>query len=151
MRLNRRSLTLLLTVIFLACLVTGCGPSRPSTIPVAGTVTLDGTAVEGASVMLMPAGEGQAATGVTDAEGKFTLKTYEPGDGARPGSYKVIVTKKEVTGVLADKDGLSGGIAPEGIQEKWFTPQKYSSPDTSGLTAEVNDGMEPLKLELTSP
>jgi len=150
MRSTCRPLTLLPIALLLVCLVVGCGPSRPSTIPVTGTVTLNGTAVEGASVMLMPEGEGQAATGITDAEGEFSLKTYDPGDGARPGSYKVTVIKKETTGFLADQDGLSGGIAPEGVQEKWLTPQKYSSPDTSELTAEVKDGMQPLKLELTS-
>lgn len=142
----------------------GCGSGRPKTVPVTGVVTLDGKPVEGANVTFYPdtgqsAGTAQPkktdqvtrpATGTTDKEGKFTLKTFEPGDGALPGKYKVTIIKKEVTGFLADKDGLSGGIAPGGIQEKWIIPKKYADPQTSGLTAEVKPGMGPLEFKLTS-
>lgn len=143
----------------------GCGSGRPETVPVSGVVTLDGKPIEGANVMLYPdTGElagagtqgkksdavGRPAVGATDKDGKFTLETFEPGDGALPGKYKVGVIKKEVTGFLADQDGLSGGIAPAGVKEKWITPQKYADPNKSGLTAEVKSGMQPLELKLTS-
>ena len=74
--------------------------------------------------------------------------TFEPGDGALLGKHAVTVTKKKVTGMLADKDGLSGGVAPGGIQVEWLVPRKYSLPKTSGLTVEVKDDMPPLVLEL---
>lgn len=145
----------------------GCGSGRPKTVRVTGTVTLDGKPIEGANVTFYPeTGEqpstgtspkdkkaltgSRPATGTTDKEGQFTLKTFEEGDGALPGHYKVAIIKKEVTGFLADKDGLSGGIAPEGVKEKWIIPQKYSDPKTSGLTAEVKPGMTPLEFKLTS-
>ncbi|MCS7303901.1 MAG: DUF4198 domain-containing protein [Thermoguttaceae bacterium] len=143
----------------------GCGSGRPKTVPVTGIVTLDGKPIEGANVAFYPdtgeaTGTGgqqkktdaltRPATGTTDKEGKFTLKTSPLGDGALPGKYKVAIIKKEVTGFLADKDGLSGGIAPEGIKEKWIIPPKYADPNNSGLTAEVKPGMRPLEFKLTS-
>lgn len=144
----------------------GCGSGRPKTVPVTGVVTLDGKPIEGANVTFYPdTGEAgsqggqqkktdaasRPATGTTDKDGKFTLKTFEPGDGALPGKYKVAIIKKEVTGFLADKDGLSGGIAPEGVKEKWIIPPKYADPHKSGLTAEVKPGMGPVEFKLTSP
>jgi len=131
-------------------LAAGCGPGRPKTVPVTGVVTLDGKAVEGAGVMLSPEAGGRPASGTTDKEGKFTLKTFEAGDGALPGKHLISVTRKTTTGFLADEDGLSGGIAPEGVKETWIVPKKYSDCKTSGLTVEVTSGMEPLVLELTS-
>jgi hypothetical protein len=62
----------------------------------------------------------------------------------------VTVIKKETSGIVADKSGLSGPVAPGGIQDKWIVPQKYSTPQTSRLTAEVKSGMEPVRLDLKS-
>ena len=128
----------------------GCGPSRPKTVPVTGVVTLDGKAVEGASVMLAPQGEGRPALGMTDKEGKFALQTFESGDGAILGKHQLTVRKVLTTGVQADRDGLSGVMAPDGIRERWIIPKKYSNPKEWDRTVEVEPGMEPLKLELTS-
>jgi hypothetical protein len=131
-------------------LFAGCGPSRPATVAVRGIVTLDGTPVAGGAVMFSPQSGGRPAEGVTDAEGNFTLKTFDPGDGALVGMHNVTVTLKETTGISADPDGLSGEVAPGGIQEKYIVPQRYSVPETSGLIVEVKRGMEPVKLALTS-
>jgi len=131
----------------------GCGTGHPTTVPVSGTVTLDGNPIAGAAVMLVPPqGQGlaKAAHGVTDDQGRFTLGTFETGDGALPGKYGVTVIKKETSGILAGPDGLEAGIAPGGIKETWIIPQRYSTTETSGLEVEVRSGMEPLKLELTS-
>lgn len=130
--------------------IAGCGPDRPKTIPVSGTVTFDGKPIAGAAVLLMPEAPGRPATGETDESGNFTMMTFEPGDGALPGKHAVTVTKKKVTGLLADKDGLSVGEAPGGMKVEWLLPQKYSDPKTSGFTVEVKSGMEPLVLELKS-
>ncbi|MEA1950518.1 MAG: carboxypeptidase-like regulatory domain-containing protein [Planctomycetota bacterium] len=128
----------------------GCGPSRPKTVPVTGVVTLDGKAVGGASVMLTPNGDGRPAMGMTDKEGKFSLKTFEPGDGAILGKHQLTVRKVEAVGVQADPDGLSGAASLGGIKEKWIIPKKYSNPKQWDHTVEVEAGMEPLKLELQS-
>ncbi|MGH7202173.1 MAG: carboxypeptidase-like regulatory domain-containing protein, partial [Planctomycetaceae bacterium] len=52
--------------------------------------------VEGATVVFIPTGHKHGATAQTDAEGKFQLRTYEPGDGAVPGNYKVTIRKVEM-------------------------------------------------------
>ncbi len=129
---------------------TGCGKGRPTTIPVTGTVTLDGKPIAGATVMLQPQGPGKPAVGVTDDQGRFSLYTFEPGDGALPGTYLVTVRKVEVTGFLADDQGLSGPVSPEGIKETWIIPKKYSDAQAFGRQVEVRRGMGPLQLDLTS-
>ena len=77
-------------------LVAGCNSnSNPPTVPVSGTVKLDGKLVSGASVMFHPTAGGQTASATTDASGKYVLGTFAGGDGAIKGSYEVTVTKIE--------------------------------------------------------
>ena len=143
-----RSCFVLLAIAGLAFAV-GCGKSGPEMAPVSGVVTLDGAPVANASVMFMPEGGGRPATGLTDAQGKFALETMEPGDGALVGKHKVTVTGVKTTGIEATEDGLSGSVDPSKVREEWFVPQKYSKPDTSGLTQEVASDMPPVELKLT--
>jgi hypothetical protein len=81
------------------------------TVPVTGVVRCNGTPVAGAKVML----HGRyIAAGITDAEGEFTLTTFELNDGALPGKYVVTITA----------DGL---------------PDRYADRRTSRLTATIKD------------
>jgi hypothetical protein len=130
----------------------GCSNSdRPKLAKVSGTVTLDKMPVAGAAVMFMPVGGGRPAQGLTDAQGKFTLTTFDDGDGAIIGEHKVTVTKMQVTGAKATADGLSGTTEAGEIKEVWLVPQIYSVPETSGLTAKVEKGMQPVPLDLKTP
>ena len=140
----------LFTSLVLTVLVIGCGPSRPQTVYVDGVVSLDGEPVEGAAVLFSPE-EGRPASGTTNAQGEFVLQTFKARDGAVLGTHNVTVTLKRVTGVGADPDGLSGEIAPGGMQVEWVVPKKYSSPDTSGLRIDVTSSIElPVRLNLIS-
>jgi hypothetical protein len=58
-------------------------------------VTLDGKPLEGASVTLIGSGESRnrPATGISDTGGNVRFTTFEPGDGALPGEYKVLISK----------------------------------------------------------
>lgn len=132
-------------------LLAGCGPSRPTTLPVRGTVTLDGQPVEGAQVMLVPDEGGRPGQGITDGAGRFTIGTFTASDGALPGRHAVTVVLRRVSGVSTDPDGLEGDIQPGGPQIEWLVPRRYSDPKTSGLTAEVERGMAPLEIQLQSP
>lgn len=127
----------------------GCGPSRPATVRVEGTVTLDGQPVEGAAVQFIPA-SGSPAHGLTDAAGRFTLTTFDDGDGAMPGQHRITVQKNKVTGAAADEHGLETGVPTSPPAIEWLIPEKYSQPDTSGLTAEVQRGLPPIELKLES-
>lgn len=92
--------------------VTGCGPGGSAAIKtdlVEGVVTLDGQAVEGATVTFVPVqeGAGAAATGMTDAAGKYRLTAVGEGQGGAagagtlPGEYYVGVLKDEYPGIPA--------------------------------------------------
>ncbi len=111
----------------LVLLVTGCGPSRPETVPVSGMVTVDGKAPPGPGLIYFitrEAAEGfdrRPATAEFDATGHYTAKTFVPGDGLMPGRYGVSV---ECWEVAPNMDGrpMKSYIAP-----------RYGSPATSGL------------------
>lgn len=86
-------------IFALALLTLSCarsrGPERVPTIPVTGTVLLDGKPASEVTVTLhrqdTPPGElgvyTAHPTGLTDENGKFSLSTYEQGDGIAAGVY----------------------------------------------------------------
>lgn len=142
----RMSAWLMLTALIFS--LAGCGGSPY--VPVTGNVTLDGKAVEGAAVLFIPVAEHHLpATGKTDANGKFTLKTNSA-DGAMPGDYIVTVTAVKISGVTTEAGGVSGVVSAEGFREEWLVPQIYSSPKTSGLSHPVSKGMQPVQILLKS-
>jgi uncharacterized GH25 family protein len=78
----------------------GCGGSNEyETTPVSGVVTCQGKPVANATVNFTPvpdesraAGQrGRVALGLTDKDGRFTLTTYQDGDGAIVGKHVVTV------------------------------------------------------------
>src|SRR5262249_19879039 len=98
-----------IAVILLSSLV-GCGSGMGKTVKVEAIVTLDGKPISGATVQFVPKenSTGRPASGVTGSDGHARMTTYNMGDGAEPGSYHVLISKKEPqTGPLAgtgDKD-----------------------------------------------
>jgi hypothetical protein len=122
--------------------VVGCGGKdvgdRPTTMAAGGTVTYKGAPVEGASVTFSPEGGGKAAVGKTDAQGAFTLMTFEPGDGAVAGKYTIIITKR----TEQPEEENENSEAPAAPPVKDLLPTKYGNPNTSKLTAEVTEGGE---------
>jgi hypothetical protein len=69
--------------------------------------------------------------GVTDESGAFSLRSYEPDDGAPAGKFNVTIFWPEPI--------------PEGADQEMFQPkdrlkEKYLDPETSGLTADVPVG-----------
>jgi hypothetical protein len=66
--------------------------SRP-TVPVQGKVLINGKAEEGVQIFLHPNDSSQQGKprGITDAEGRFCLRTYHDGDGAPAGEYVITV------------------------------------------------------------
>lgn len=141
---NPRGLTLArsLMLVPLWAFCAGCGSEevavdRPKTVPVTGTISYQKKPLSGAKVAFVPVStEGNGAVGQTNENGEFTLMTFEPNDGARPGTYKVTVTKVEVTGELTENS-----LAPPG-ETKALLPEKFGVPRTSGLDAEVAEGKE---------
>jgi len=145
--------------LVLLLIVSGCGGSksvagRPATVPTKILVTYKGSPVEGAMVTLIPnESKGKGASGLTDASGQCKPTTFEPGDGAVAGSYKVIVSK-----TVSDERPLSKeeydsyfkrGKAPPPPKTEEKLPVKYKNPAISGLTATISaSGPNEIKLDL---
>ena len=131
----------------------GCGGNSP--VAVRGTVTLDGTPVEGAVVMFIPEGSGgRQAQAQTGADGGFRLTTFNTHDGALPGNYKVVVQYTE--GVEAPpatnvKDAMLGQEKAQKTNKKprYVIPPRYSDPAKTELR-QVVPPSGPVNLELTS-
>ncbi len=122
----------------------GCGRRGPTLLPVSGVVTLDGRPVAQAGIIFSPAEGGPAASGSTDAQGKFQLRTVNE-SGAVAGKHLVTVTKQETTGL-----GDFGAVGPEGIKAIWHVPEKYSNRKTSGLECTVGSDSDDVQIELSS-
>jgi len=124
------SLTCLVTTIVL---MSGCGGSvNPK---VTGKITLAGVPVKQGTVMFVPEGNGQPATGELTADGSFTMYTTNLGDGVAPGKYLVSITAIELTNeALPD--------APAAALPKMLIPERYNNHTTSKLTFEVGSGKD---------
>ena len=121
------------------CLATvGCSSDdgRVDVYPINGKVLVKGQPADGAEVAFYPtAPELQGPRtpvpeGTTDGSGVFRLQSYEPDDGAPAGEFNVTVVwpsppPSNATGVFDFKDRLGG---------------RYSDPQTSKLTARVEEG-----------
>ena len=123
------------------------GPVRPATYPVTGTVTFKGAPLEGAQVIFVPTAKGgQAATGLTDAAGKYSVGTYQAKDGAQEGEYRIKIIKTDAKQVSAAGKPVSLSHEEEQAQyvegapaepPKSLIPAKYDNEGTSGITHTV--------------
>ena len=128
-----RNLDRLCVILAATAFLAGCGggSSAPVTVPVQGVVNYQGKPVPKLSVAFIP-DKGLLASGTTDAQGKFTLMTNKPGDGAMVGNYKVAISF--VPDEIPEMPGLPG---TEKKAPASPIPQKYATPQTSGLTKTV--------------
>ena len=118
-------------------LLTGCGggSDAPPLVPVSGKVTVDGSAVRGATVTFLPQQSGlNTSIGTTRDGGTFEL-FYSSSRGAVPGEYKVTVS------YFANPDGTPFQQSDDGLdieqmqmqgKVKQALPPKYHRPSTDG-------------------
>ncbi len=128
--------------------IAGCGDSKPATFPVTGVVTLDGKPVADAQITFVGEPPENSAATVTDAEGKYALATFSAGDGARPGHYKIMVTKyakgEEVSPYGAPpEDAAPVEQTPEAISAAYS--QGYTGPPKAGWKAPKQSNDLPMK------
>jgi hypothetical protein len=145
-----------ISVLLLLFIVIGCSDGSFRVEVVEGTVTLDGTPVEDATLTFVPsdANIGKSAYARTDTQGMFRLTATQGGKsgaGTMIGNYRVAVCKtvpsREPTpNELADQER---GIAPN-IPILNIIPENYNDAQTSGLTAEVVKGKNIFHFELKS-
>lgn len=141
--------------VMIGLAVAGCqsrptDPNRPKTVPVSGVVTYMGQPVEGATVTFVSTAGKRGAVATTDAAGRFVLTTFEPKDGAIPGTYQVAIQKTIVEGASEEDATGKGGKEASAGTPKDLLPAKYKDASQSGLSVEVKEpGVKELKFELT--
>ncbi len=94
-------------------LVFGCQtryPNEKRCIPVTGEVYVDGQPAAGVLVACHPAGgidvnQPTVTQGITNAQGRFELTTYEAGDGAPLGEYRLTFTWQDFKVLSASFSG----------------------------------------------
>lgn len=122
----------LVCVLSLAAFALGCGEGQ-GFVPVSGKVTIDGEPVTNGYVRFFPA-SGRQSGGSLNEQGEFSLSTYEPGDGAVPGEYRIAVVAQEPLG---------------GSRFRWYAPKHYANPATSELSESVEGATDSIQIELS--
>jgi hypothetical protein len=145
-------------ILFLLLFLSGCSGGASFRVEaVEGTVTLDGTPIEGATLTFVPSDSkiGKSAYARTDANGFFRLTAVQGGSseaGTMIGNYRVAISKdvpsrKPTEKELADQE--QQGI-PFEIPMTHIIPATYNDAQTSGLTAEVIKGKNVFNFNLKS-
>jgi hypothetical protein len=123
----RLALAALPLAVLIGLGLAGCGGADFKTAPVSGTVTLNGEPVADIQVLFQPIGTGQGnpgpgSKGLTDADGRYTLKTVDGGrNGAVPGPHQVML-------MYLDPNASEEGQTTEGPEAEAAAAQKFKLP-----------------------
>jgi hypothetical protein len=126
----------------------GCSGKGPGDYAhVAGTVTHNGVAVEGAKVTFVSTTEakGQAQESfstTTDSSGKYMIAGYGRNPGIPPGMYKVTISKLVMKNgkAPASDDGFDSTQLELSGMGKNLLPKEYAEVGTTKLTATLDTG-----------
>jgi hypothetical protein len=126
----------LLIAGFIAAFATfaGCSDNRPMTVPITGSVTIDGKPPgESGNIyftVIQPA-EGyprRPASGAFDVDGVYRVMSWAPDDGLVPGHYTVSVVP--------------------GDASKTVIPKKYHQSKTSGLEVDISPDKDEIEYNI---
>ena len=125
-------------------LIAGCGSKNAlDTIPIRGEVIYNGKPLTEGTVVYLPApgSKSRQATGPLESDGSFSLTTQSADDGAMKGEYQIIVLAyKPKPPEPKSKEELEALINKEGESQRGFIiPEKYTNPETSGLSDTVDE------------
>ena len=121
--------------ILAGVLLSGCSerPVWEVAYPAKGVLTLRGKPVANADIVLFPEDSSWPETvrprARTTADGTFEVWTYEQGDGAPAGSYRVTLVRHEV--------GFSGEAV---VAKPNDLPRQYERPDSNDLRITISAG-----------
>ncbi|QDT62821.1 hypothetical protein [Calycomorphotria hydatis] len=145
-----RNPILVLTCLLAAILFTGCSEeSGPVRVPVTGVVTQNGTPLVGVQVRYEPVASeenlnpGGPSLGITDQQGRYTLKTVTRPNvaGAVPGTSSVTISDPH----------LEGGTTTEGEEEGAVVPVTLKLNKTFRTTIEIPaEGTDAADFEVAS-
>ncbi len=117
----------------LCATLAGCDEQLPIRVPVSGTVLIDGKPLTSGRIQFVPE-DGRAALSPIDKEGRFTLTTFDLGDGCIQGTHRIAVYAFE-------------DLNP--TTRRWDAPRQYIDVKTSGLKQEINGPTDSLEIQLT--
>lgn len=114
-------------------LLAGCD-SGPRIVPASGRVLMNGKPLTGhvGFVRVVPAGARPATGRIDPADGRFTLTTYETGDGCVEGTHPAAVIVNTTVG----------------NRLIWIAPERYGDDTTSGLTVEIKGEKAEVEIRL---
>jgi len=130
-------------------LFAGCSkPKQPSynrvpTFPVKGQVMVDDAPGANLQVVLNPVGAAAAPVTVSafsDAEGKFSIGTYDGSDGAPAGEYKLTFAWKDINLMTGRYEG------PDKLKDRYSDPAKSEFPVTVKEGSETDLDLGVIKL-----
>lgn len=145
----------------------GAPEDRPTVVPVTGKVTYKGEPVTGALVTFASEKSPRSATATTGSDGRFSLTTFDSGDGAIPGEHLVTITKLESQATTSDPATANAPDLSKGLPTSYPTadgkgkvklpsggksqlPAKYSDPKAPPLKATINaSGKNEITFDLT--
>ena len=126
----------LCAIVIMSSLGCGSGIKAPRLHPVSGKVTFQGKPVPGATLVFIPANEDpnkpsiERSAGKTDEQGSYELTWgIDEAIGSPAGKYKVFITAFQEVDDSFDSEAKPPSLIPE----------KYNSPVSSGLTADVKE------------
>jgi hypothetical protein len=132
----------ILAAFVLAVLLAGLAPAQDKaakkTGSVQGKVSYKGVPLPGGTVTFHPP-KGKAISGWLDKEGSYSVK------GVPAGPVKVTIETKSLKKL---KGGVPKGKAPPPGTKYVPIPEKYASPETSGLILQVMEGKHTFDIEL---
>ncbi|MCL2623484.1 MAG: hypothetical protein FWD31_07445 [Planctomycetaceae bacterium] len=136
-------IVLLVTAV---AMTAGCGPKRPPTAKVNGTVTYQGKPLATGTI-IFEVDDARPATGKIVDGNIVDVTTFDKNDGVSIGLAKIaIVAREEVEEIIADTGDPSAARRPPanymGIGGRLILPPHYGNPSTSQLTATIEKGKE---------
>ena len=123
--------------------VVGCGSGQLSVYPVEGTVVFrNGGSPMFGTIEFYNEEHKINARGKLNRDGKFTLTTYEEGDGAVAGKHEIVIIQivTETTGLLAK--AKTNVVHNHGA----LVARKYLDYRTSGLACDIKEGPNTIEL-----
>lgn len=128
--------------VVMSLLLSGCGEPGPTIVAVEGTLSLAGKPLENVYIEFWPENNGPKSSALTDAQGKFVMKTA---DGLQTGAivskHRVVLLDKSIVkvqflGRAGEDVDMTGGQKPR-ISELYTNATL--TPLTVDITAEKKD------------
>jgi hypothetical protein len=133
----------------------GCG-NGPHLAPVQGKVTYKGAPVPTGTITFHPVEGGRSASGTITSDGSYSLARRMPGDEVIVGKYTVTIEATEAAAQITTTQHVASltdevTVIPDArvsAPPKELVPVKYSTVESSGLTATVNSGPNQIDFNL---